>query len=90
MNEYGSTYELKYDNGLGFAPDPILKKEYNYQNGRQLSVLSEPQVYYDEYEHYINISSTNRDSVNYPLHYNYRINFDSPLKNVKKIMINKK
>ena len=26
MNEYGSTYELKYDNGLGFAPDPILKK----------------------------------------------------------------
>lgn len=37
------------------------------------------------YEHYVCVNSGNRNSTNYPLHYNYRINFNEVYKNVKKI-----
>jgi hypothetical protein len=39
----------------------------------------------DSHVYYVNISSNNRDSTNYPLHYNYRINLDSQFKNVKSV-----
>ena len=91
MNEYGSSYALKYDNGLE-TPSGTFNTTYKNlpfahqeQGNKQLSVVSEPKIEYVEYEHYVNISSNNRDSVNYPLHYDYRINFDHPFKNIKKI-----
>lgn len=91
MNEYGSSYELKYDNGLEISSGDFntmyknLPFAHQKQGNNQLSVSSEPKIEYVEYEHYINVSSSNRDSVNYPLHYDYRINFDYPFKNIKKI-----
>ena len=58
---------------------------YNLDNSKNLSISQESNVSYYEYEHYVNVSSSNRDTSNYPLHYDYRINFDFPFKNVKKI-----
>lgn len=50
-----------------------------------ISLVAEPSITYTRCEHYINISSTNRDTTNYPLHYDYRVDFDIIYKNVKKI-----
>lgn len=55
------------------------------QSDQQLSLNIEPTINYTQYDSYINISSSNRDNVSYPLHYNYRIAFDTPYKNIKKI-----
>ena len=58
---------------------------FNETNNSQLSIQGEPNIAYDLIDSYLNISSSNRDTTNYPLHYNYRINFDYAYRNVKKI-----
>lgn len=92
MNEYGSNYEIQYNSGLEFAKNGGFKTinsnlpyTHSVEANKQLSLTAEPSVIYNEYDHYVNISSSNRDTLNYPLHYNYRINFDYPLKNIKRI-----
>lgn len=91
MNQYGSNYKLQYNSGFEIPSQNIstlsnnYPSSYNPSENIQLSVKNEPNISYNEYEYYINISSSNRDSTNYPLHYDYRINFDHPYKNIKKI-----
>jgi hypothetical protein len=83
MNQYGSDYQIRYTGQLGIPTNT------NYTVPSNLPIRP-PQDLNDfktesvEYEEYISISSSNRSS-DYPLHYDYRINFDSPYKNVKKI-----
>lgn len=77
-------YRLQYNSGNGI-PSPMNSKLPQTIDNSQLSISSEPSIKYNQYEHYINISSNNRDSSNYPLHYDYRINFDFPYKNIKSI-----
>jgi len=55
------------------------------QSDNQLSLDIEPEIKYKYFESYINISSSNRDTTSYPLHYKYRIAFDIPYKNIKKV-----
>ncbi len=91
MDKYGSSYELQYNGGLEIPTSSFktmyknLPLAHEEEGNRQFSLKTEPDISYTEFEHYISISSSNRDSTNYPLHYNYRINFDFPYKNVKKI-----
>lgn len=47
----------------------------------------EPNVNYNTHEHYVAISSGSRDTVKYPLHYNYRVDFQIPFRNVKHVEI---
>lgn len=79
-------YRLQYNPNSDIArPSPMNGKSPQTSDNRQLSLSSEPSIHYNNYEYYINISSNNRDSTNYPLHYDYRINFDFPYKNIKSI-----
>lgn len=57
----------------------------NNDINKHLSVSNEKNIKYTENINFISISSNNRNSTNYPLHYDYRINFDTPYKNVKSI-----
>lgn len=50
-----------------------------------LSIKKEPNVKYTTYENYIKISSGARDTTSYPLHYDYRILFENPFRNIKSI-----
>lgn len=92
MNEYGSNYKMEFDSGLEFPKNGgfnTLQSNFPYAHStnanNHLSIDAEPNITYTQYDHYINISSSNRDPTNYPLHYDYRINFDFPFKNIKKI-----
>lgn len=93
-----SNYQVQYNQGLDIPTQSTYKQsnvfrntESNYKQAysvagnQQLSLVQEPVQKYKLYSHYLSISSSNRDSTNYPLHYNYRINFDQPFKNVKQI-----
>lgn len=61
---------------------------YNYvfspSANRQLSVLEEPNVKYSPVINYLHVTSADRDSTNYPLHYDYKVNFNT-YKNVKSV-----
>lgn len=91
MNEYGSNYQLNYQNGLELPTNSIHTTYKNFpyahtsEANAQMSVLTEPKIEYYNYDYYVSVSSSNRDNTNYPLHYDYRINFDTPFKNIKKI-----
>lgn len=92
MNDYGSNYQIQYESGLNTASQggfKTVQSNYPYVHSKtanqQLSVDIEPDMKYKQYEYYISISSNNRDSSNYPLHYDYRVNLDQPYKNIKKI-----
>lgn len=91
-------YKVQYNQGLDIPKQSTYNQQnvfknveanyqqaYNVSNNQQLSLVQEPVQKYKLYSHYVSISSSNRDAVNYPLHYDYRINFDRPLKNVKEI-----
>lgn len=82
-----SDYVLKYNKErLDIASEKNYTIPENiHEKVNQLSIVAEPNVKYYEYDNYISISSSNRDNVNYPLHYDYRINFDYPYKNIRKI-----
>lgn len=64
-------YDFKFNN-LNRAPD-------------NFSISKEKGIKYIYHEETVFISSINRDSSVYPLHYDYKINFDRPYKNVKKV-----
>lgn len=88
-------YQIQYNQGMDIPRQGYsLNKgiiQSNYQNAhgpnanQQLSLVQEPVQKYKLFSHYLSISSSNRDSTNYPLHYDYRINFDQPFKNIKEI-----
>lgn len=87
-------YSLKFKGNLQIPDDynkgfPTMNVNFpinkNQVNNEPISVLNEPHIVYTNHEEYISLSSSNRDSVNYPLHYDYRFKFDHPYKNVKKI-----
>lgn len=95
---YDPHYEVKYNQGIEIPRydiysqssvirnnDSNYKEAYSVTGNQQLSLVQEPVQKYKMYSHYLSISSSNRDSVNYPLHYDYRINFDQPFKNIKVI-----
>lgn len=93
METYGSNYAIKFF-GDNTIPNPSVNYNRNLGsfpfNGsgnidQHFSVKNEKDVSYEQFEEYISISSSNRDSVNYPLHYDYRINFDTPYKNIRKV-----
>lgn len=50
-----------------------------------MSMYNLPEVEYDTHEHYVKISSGGRDTAKYPLHYDYRIDFQTPFRNVLKV-----
>lgn len=60
----------------------VYSKEFN----EQLSLRQEPEIQYETREHYINITSSARDTTNQALHYNYYIQLDKEkYKNVIKV-----
>lgn len=74
----------------------VYKKQYNEVTGDecednnsayplQPTTFNENLPKTTTYDHYIKISSGARDTTAYPLHYNYRINFETPFKNIKSI-----
>ena len=78
------------DNGLAnLETNFTMKKNYEeafgQDNSTMFSVINEPNVRYTLFENYISISSSNRDIMNYPLHYDYSISFDQPYKNIKSV-----
>ena len=91
MNINGTDYLLRYDNGNN--AEIASRQTYTvngnfpevYTNVSNRSLIHEPVMDYTVYDHYISISSNNRDATSYPLHYDYRINLDYPIKNVRKI-----
>lgn len=75
-------------NGLsGMETNFTISENYSeaHEPIQSLSIINEPNVKYTRYENYISISSSNRDTDNYPKHYDYTINFDQPYKNIKYI-----
>ena len=50
-----------------------------------LSVIQEEDVTYENTSHFVFISSSYRDDVNYPLHYDYRVELQNEYKNVKSV-----
>lgn len=50
-----------------------------------LSVSQEKNIKYENTAHYLNINSADRDVANYPLHYDYKISFDTNYKNIASI-----
>lgn len=93
MSNNLNDYSLKFKGNLQIPDDytkgyPTMDINYPINNNNQkkpISVINEPDIIYTTHDEYISLSSSNRDSVNYPLHYNYRFKFDHPYKNVKKI-----
>jgi hypothetical protein len=60
--------------------EPIMSSDL--RPSQNLSVLQEKNIKYETTTHYLNINSADRDIGNYPLHYDYKINFDTNYKNV--------
>lgn len=97
MNPFNN-YQVQYNQGLEIPSQSSYRQNNVFRNtesnyhaahganaNKQLSLVQEPVQKYKLYSHYISISSSNRDSTNYPLHYDYRINFDQPFKNIREI-----
>ena len=68
--------------------------EYEFRNGALIlkqpdnfSVIKEKGIRYTRQEETVFVSSSSRDTSVYPLHYDYKINFDRPYKNVKRVEI---
>lgn len=74
--------KLEYDTGLGL-PSGIPRRVFREQG--PLSTLQEPMVEYSSTCNYLNINSGDRDTVNYPLHYDYSINLDTVYENVSRV-----
>lgn len=53
-----------------------------FQNSSHLSVKNEPSIEYEKREHYLVITSLNRDAVHHPNVNHYQINLEKPYKNV--------
>lgn len=86
MNDFGSSYQIQYQQGRKVTPGSYTTHvNFPLKQNPQLSLKAEPDTQYTTYQHYLSISSSNRDSTNYPLHYDYRINFDFPYRNIKEI-----
>ncbi len=87
-------YRIQYNQGIAVpsnqsstfrSGETDYNKAYGKTANKQYSLVQEPVHNYKLYSQYLSVSSSNRDSTNYPLHYDYRINFDQPFKNVKEI-----
>lgn len=86
MNDFGSSYQIQYQQGGKVTPGRYtVPANFPLRNNQQLSLKAEPDTQYTTYQHYVSVSSSNRDATNYPLHYDYRINFDYPYRNIKEI-----
>ncbi|HEY9701931.1 MAG TPA: hypothetical protein V6C58_05775 [Allocoleopsis sp.] len=81
---------LRYDSGNVETSDcGISSIQSNYphvyseQANRNISHNIEPNMKYTNRVQYVHVSSNDRDTVNYPKHYDYMIKFDTPFRNVK-------
>lgn len=79
--------QLKYVKG-NYSPRGITTNEANYpeayKQNRQLSVIQEPDIEYENKIHFLHITSGARD-LSQPLHYDYYIKLQEIYKNVTKI-----
>lgn len=60
---------------------------YSNENNKNLSVIGEPDVEYDETTHYLVVSSNDRDVTNYPNVSKYVINLQNEIKNITSIQL---
>ena len=72
---------VKNNNEYDFRFDQLTKKPDNF------SIAKEKGIRYTIQEETVFVSSSSRDTSVYPLHYDYKINFDRPYKNVKRVEI---
>ncbi len=59
---------------------------FSKNSNRKYSNIVEPNINYSQKEIFLHISSNDRDTTNYPLHYDYRVNFDT-IKNIRQAEI---
>jgi hypothetical protein len=64
--------------------DPTYVESFTKRNNVQLSVLQEPSIKYELFDHYLAVNSGSRDEV-YKLHYDYRLSLEKPYKNVRSV-----
>jgi hypothetical protein len=60
-------------------------KVYASENNKDLSVLQEPNIEYEELEYYVTVSSRDRDTTNYPNVNNYSIQLPQEFRNISQI-----
>jgi len=83
--------QLRYSNdpnvpiGVRGTVNPNYDEVFSKQNNAQLSVIQERNVKYVYFEEYLAINSNSRDPINYPKHYDYKLNLEKVYKNVKRV-----
>jgi hypothetical protein len=80
--------KLRFDSGLNVPSNTLRTLDQNYPEAlqplenKQLSVIQEPDIKYEETVYYLNINSNDRNATTYPLQYSYTINLDKVYNNV--------
>lgn len=84
--------ELKYESNTRNIADfcfseyqPNVNEVFAPQNNLPLSVIQEKETTYQTQENYLVINSGYRNTNSWPLHYNYRVDFDKVYKNVRSV-----
>jgi len=82
--------QLRYVDKKPLPSGLLAEVEENYdeafsrRGNVQLSVLQEQNIKYEQFDHYLAVSSGSRDEV-YPRHYDYRLSLENPYKNVRAV-----
>lgn len=76
--------QAKYDE---YNQPQYQQNDYNavYTNAQQFSTHQEPDIEYEQVDHYLTVSSKNRDSTQYPSVSDYVVNFQHDFKNIHSI-----
>lgn len=67
--------------------DESMYSPTKFKEAEYLSLVKEPAPEYMTHDHYVKIYSGARDTTAYPLHYDYRVSFDVPFRNIKSIQM---
>jgi hypothetical protein len=74
---------------LNIASSELATMDTNYpkafSENKQLSVIQEPDIQYEETVYYLNVNSSDRDTINYPLQYDFALSLPKKYTNVKKV-----
>lgn len=82
---YNNEYNNPQPNFNSMRNTNNYNRTFSTEANQQLSLVAEPSIEYERTTKFLCISSNNRDTVNYPLHYDYRVNLTEPHRNVKSI-----
>lgn len=82
-NRYSKTNYTEYN--TKYFDQNNLKNAYNENTNKAYSLSQEPDIIYEEIEHYISVSSRDRNRTNYPNVNNYIVTFPVEFKNISSI-----